>query len=110
LYFVVVLKKSGFLDFITPFFDKLMKNKKIIVDSTYKTNALDYELYSVIGQFDGSGFAIAYLFVERKNKKDGAVTEILALFFESLYNLEINNVQFFFIDKDYTQILAARKI
>ncbi|CAG8805416.1 33554_t:CDS:2, partial [Racocetra persica] len=45
---------------------------KIIVDATYKTNALGYELYSVIGQFDGSGFAMAYLFVEGINKMDGA--------------------------------------
>ncbi|CAG8653296.1 28384_t:CDS:2 [Gigaspora margarita] len=100
----------GFLGFKTPFFDKLMKNKEIIVDSTYKTNALDYELYSIIGQFDGSGFAMAYLFVEGKNKKDGAATEILALFFESLYNLGMNNIQFFLTDKDYTQISAAQKI
>ncbi|CAG8728791.1 1576_t:CDS:1, partial [Racocetra fulgida] len=39
--------------------------------ATYKTNALGYELYSVISQYDGSGFALAYLFVEGC-KQDGA--------------------------------------
>ncbi|CAG8627687.1 11975_t:CDS:2, partial [Racocetra persica] len=99
-----------FLGFITPFFEKLMKNKEIIVDFIYKTNALEYELYSIIGQFDDAGFAIAYLFVEGKNKKDRIATEILTLFFESLYNLGMNKVQFFLTDKDYKQISAAQKI
>ncbi|CAG8800703.1 24222_t:CDS:2, partial [Gigaspora rosea] len=72
-----------YLGFTTPFFEKLMKNKEIIVDSTFKTNALGFELYSIICQFNGSGFAMAYLFVEGKNKKD---------------------------NKDYTQISAVRRV
>lgn len=72
----------------------MKKNQEIIVDATYKTNALGYELYSVIGQFDGSGFAMAYLFVEGINKKDGARTEILASFFKSLKNSGLDQVFF----------------
>ncbi|CAG8754263.1 15191_t:CDS:2, partial [Cetraspora pellucida] len=65
------------LGFITPFFEKLKKNQEIFVDATHKTNTLGYQLYSVIGQCDGAGFALAYLFVEGNNKQDGAQTEIL---------------------------------
>ena len=54
----------------------MKKNKEIIVDAIYKTNVLEYELYAVIGQFDGAGFAIAYLFVEGNKKNNGARTEI----------------------------------
>ncbi|CAG8737672.1 5915_t:CDS:2, partial [Cetraspora pellucida] len=39
-------------------------------DATYKTNALGYELYSVIGHYNGSGFALAYLFIEGSKKND----------------------------------------
>ncbi|CAG8734347.1 18462_t:CDS:1, partial [Racocetra persica] len=70
--------------FVIPFF-KIIKSWKIIVDATYKTNILGYELYTIIGQYDGAGFALAYLFVEGKNKADEAHTEILALFFKALY-------------------------
>ncbi|CAG8790198.1 3071_t:CDS:2, partial [Gigaspora rosea] len=47
--------------------------KEIVTDATYKTNALGYELYSVIGHYDGSGFALAYLFIEGSKKNDAAV-------------------------------------
>lgn len=97
-----------FLSFITPFFEKMFKNQEIIVDATYKTNILGYELYAVIGQFDGAGFAMAYLFIEGSKKNDGARTEILLLFFKELYNLGMNNIQFFLTDKDFAQISAAQ--
>ncbi|CAG8759479.1 1974_t:CDS:2 [Dentiscutata erythropus] len=82
----------------------------IIVDATYKTNALDYELYSVISQFDSSGFAMAYLFVERINKKNNAYIEILASFFKALKDSGLDQVYFFLTDKDFSQISAAQQI
>ncbi|CAG8729893.1 6542_t:CDS:2, partial [Cetraspora pellucida] len=54
-----ITKSIKYLGFITPFFNLLLKNKEIIVDATYQTNALDFELYSIIGQFDGAGFVMA---------------------------------------------------
>ena len=38
-----------FLSFTTPFFEKMIKNQEIIIDATYKTNILGYELYTIIG-------------------------------------------------------------
>ncbi|CAG8493790.1 4211_t:CDS:2 [Gigaspora margarita] len=60
------------LGFITPFFEKFKKNKKVFVDATYKTNVLGYELYSIIGQYDSVGFAMAYLFVEGNKQDDNS--------------------------------------
>ncbi|CAG8657884.1 4594_t:CDS:2 [Cetraspora pellucida] len=42
------------LGFITPFFEKLKKNQEIFIDATHKTNTLGYQLYLVIGQYDGA--------------------------------------------------------
>ncbi|CAB4402232.1 unnamed protein product [Rhizophagus irregularis] len=99
-----------FLSFTIPFFEKMIETQEIVVDATYKTNVLGYELYAIIGQFDGSGFAMAYLFVEGSKKSDGARTEILTLFFRALYDLGMKNIQFFLTDKDFAQISAAQQI
>ncbi|GBC04734.1 hypothetical protein RclHR1_05830012 [Rhizophagus clarus] len=48
-----------YFGFITPFFNILKANKEIIVDATYKTNALGFELHAVIGQLDGAGSSSA---------------------------------------------------
>ncbi|CAG8516854.1 406_t:CDS:2 [Dentiscutata erythropus] len=55
--------------------------KEIVVDATYNINALGYELYSVISQYDGAGFAIAYLFVDNAKKSDGTLNKS---FFENI--------------------------
>ncbi|PKY61351.1 hypothetical protein RhiirA4_486209 [Rhizophagus irregularis] len=99
-----------YFGFITPFFDILKSNKEIIVDATYKTNALGFELYAIMGQFDGAGFSMAYLFVDNSKKNNGARTEILKGFFQSLYDRGLNNIQFFLTDKDFSQITASQNV
>ncbi|CAB5357647.1 unnamed protein product [Rhizophagus irregularis] len=42
----------------------------ILVNIEDKTNALGFELYSVIGQSDGAGFALAYLLLDSTKKND----------------------------------------
>ncbi|CAG8729994.1 2196_t:CDS:2, partial [Cetraspora pellucida] len=91
-----------YLGFIAPFFNLLLKNKEIVVDVTY------FELYSIIGQFDGAGFAMAYLFIDSKKKDNGACTDILKYFFQQLKMLGMDNITFFLTDKDFSQISAAR--
>jgi len=56
---------------------------------------LGFELYAIVGQFDGSGFAMAYLFVEGIKKDDGVQKNILKLFFQSLQNYGISNLSYF---------------
>ena len=75
-----------------------------------KTNALKFELYAIIGQIDGAGFAAAYLFLDNVKKDEGVRTEILTKF---LYNLKILGLQFvdcFLTDKDWSQINAAKAV
>jgi hypothetical protein len=71
---------------------------------------LGFELYAVVGQHDGAGFSMAYLFIDNSKKNNGACTGILTNFFESLYNMGLNNIRFFITDKDMAQISAAKKI
>ncbi|CAG8833417.1 44399_t:CDS:2, partial [Gigaspora margarita] len=63
-----------YLGFTTPLFDILKNNKKIFTDATYKTNALGYKLYSIIGHYNGSGFVLAYLFIKGPKKHDSSWT------------------------------------
>jgi len=69
---------------------------------------LKFELYSVIGQSDGAGFALAYLLLDNTKKNDGIRTYILTEFFNQLKNRGLKYLQFFLTDKDFSQITAAQ--
>ena len=79
----------------------------IIIIFVDKTNALGFELYAVIGQIDGAGYPMAYLFLDNAKKDDGMRTTILADFFKQLYDHGLQNPEFFLTDKDFAQINAA---
>ncbi|CAB5389368.1 unnamed protein product [Rhizophagus irregularis] len=66
-----ITSEIQYLGFITSFFDQLKNNKEVVVDATYKTNTLEFELYAAIGQIDGYGYPIAYLFLNNAKKSDG---------------------------------------
>ncbi|CAB4478365.1 unnamed protein product [Rhizophagus irregularis] len=51
----------------------------ILVNIEDKTNALGFELYSVIGQSDGAGFALAYLLLDSTKKNDDLRPKIIEL-------------------------------
>ncbi|CAG8592420.1 1014_t:CDS:2, partial [Dentiscutata heterogama] len=70
-----IMEGIKYLGFITPFFNLLLKNKEIVVDTTYQTNALDFELYLIIEQFDGARFTMVYLFIDSKKKDNGALSQ-----------------------------------
>ncbi|CAG8751960.1 2910_t:CDS:2, partial [Gigaspora margarita] len=103
---MILINDQGikYLGFITPFFELLKNNHEIAMDATYKMNILGYELYAIIGQYDGAGFALAYLFIEGAKKNNGACTSILTLFFETLFELGLNNIYFIL------KISAAQKV
>ena len=69
---------------------------------------MKFELYSVIGQSDGAGFALAYLLLDNTKKNDGIRTYILTEFFNQLKNRGLKYLQFFLTDKDFSQITAAQ--
>ncbi|CAG8779152.1 37717_t:CDS:10, partial [Gigaspora margarita] len=93
------IKKS----FVTPFFEQFKKNKEIFVDATYKTNKLGHELNSIVGQYDGAGFALAYLFVEG-GRQDGARTKILADFFKILMYLGMDQLICMYTERSCSDI------
>jgi len=70
---------------------------------------LGFELYAVIGQQKGSGYPLAYLFLDNSKKGDGVRTLILAGFFNSLKHKELSP-EFFLTDKDFAQINAALQV
>jgi len=74
---------------------------------------LGFELYSVIGQSDGAGFALAYLLISSNTntkKSDGMRTSILTEFFNQLQNRGLKYLEFFLSDKDFAQITAAQSV
>ena len=72
-----------------------------------KTNALGFEVYAIIGQINGTGFPMVYLFLDNVKKDDGIRTTILLEFFKQLQNRGLQNPEFFLTDKDWAQINAA---
>jgi len=64
----------------------------------------------VLGQIDGSGYPMTYLFLDNAKKDDGVRTAILANFFKQLYDRGLQNAEFFLTDKDRAQINAAQQI
>lgn len=43
------------------------------IDSTYKTNKSGLELFVILGTVLGSGYPIAYMFLEAGSREDGSV-------------------------------------
>ena len=74
------------------------------------TNNLRFELYVVHVQVDGTGFPLAYLFLENNgNCGNGVQTGAIIDFF---LQLKIRGLkpEFFLTDKDFAQISATRFI
>ena len=69
-----------------------------------------FELYAVVGQIDGAGFAAAYLFLDNAKKNEGVRTEILTKFLSNLKTLGLQFVDYFLTDKDWSQINAAKAV
>lgn len=69
---------------------------------------MNFELYAVIGQVDGAGFAAAYLFLDNAKKDEGVRTEILTSFLSNLKKLGLQYIDYFLTDKDWSQINAAK--
>ena len=84
--------------------------KIIIIVFTDKTNALGFELYAILGQINGAGYPMAYLFLDNAKKDNGVRTAILAEFFKALHDNGLQSPDFFLTDKDLSQINAACQV
>ncbi|CAG8855932.1 37771_t:CDS:1, partial [Gigaspora margarita] len=108
--FKLLYQDQHSLAFLTPLLFILPSNvtKTIVVDSTYGTNRLKYELFAILGTIDGSGFPLSYFFLEPKCPY--GKTHAIATWFQSLKENGIQNVKTILTDKDRGQISAANKI
>ncbi|KAF0519156.1 ATP-dependent DNA helicase pif1 [Gigaspora margarita] len=91
--------------FTTPLFYSLQNVLEIHCDATYKTSKGRFELYGIVGNFEGAGFPLAYLILDTtkigEETQEKLQTEALEGFFGALYskvghlNIELtsNNLQ-----------------
>ena len=83
------------------------------IDSTYKTNSSKFELFGVLGSFLGSGFPVAYLFLEAGqgdaaySQRKCAIRDFLKCLKQRMKDF---SPSFFFTDKDFGQIGAIHEI
>ncbi|CAG8691942.1 4787_t:CDS:2, partial [Racocetra persica] len=107
--FKVIIKEPTIIAFTTPLFDLLAKINitTIVIDATYKTNRLKYELYAILGIIDGAGFPLTYMFLKPgQNEKR---TMILQNWFHIIKEMGIHNIETFLTDKDFSQITPLKK-
>ncbi|CAG8765012.1 2470_t:CDS:1, partial [Ambispora leptoticha] len=67
----LIIQQSTVIAFLTPLFNVFPQEQitTIVVDATYNTNRLKYELYAILGIVDGAGFPLSYLFVKPDQKE-----------------------------------------
>ncbi|CAG8848874.1 2246_t:CDS:2, partial [Gigaspora margarita] len=97
------------LGYLTLFFNELPKEsfETIMVDATYNTNQLKYDLYAVMAIIDGTGFPISYCFVENGKGRD--IRAAITAWFKCLYNHSLREVKIILSDKDFAQITIAHQ-
>ena len=60
--------------FITPFFDMVVGDSRVeqyLMDATYKTNQLGYDLYGVLANVRGTGFPISVHVGQERSRRQG---------------------------------------
>ena len=82
---------------------------KILIYFINKTNALKYELYTIICQIDEAGLSSIF-FLDNTKKNNGIRFSILIKFFQELKNLGLKHIEYFLTDKDFSQINATQTV
>ena len=86
------------------------------IDSTFKTNSSKLDLFAILGSFLGTGFPIAYLFLEiggrgRSSECEQSRKNSIKGFLGAVYReLQSFRPIFFFTDKDFGQISGLSDI
>src|SRR6185437_8488553 len=80
----------------------------IMVDATYNTNQLKYELYAVMAIIDGTGFPISYCFIESGKGRD--IRAAITSWFKFIYENGLKEVKTILSDKDFAQISSGMAI
>jgi len=74
---------STAIAFSTPMLTEINNVREIHVDATYKTAKGRFELYAIVGQFQGSGFALGYLILDIHQTKNDSINGIFHTFSKS---------------------------
>ena len=104
------------IGFTTPLFCMLHIASSVHCDATYKTAKGHFELYGIIGTFEGAGFPLAYLMLDTTKAPSAddedqpfTLTEALTGFFCSIRDQGLHP-QYFYTDKDFAQMNAAKEV
>ncbi|CAG8851085.1 21460_t:CDS:2, partial [Gigaspora margarita] len=114
LCFEKLTKEMTAIGFITLLFKKILLVSEVHCDTTYKTAKDCFELYALIVNFEGTGFPLAYLVLDLTNTskdtpQDEKRTYALSTFFYLVRNQGLFPT-YFFTDKDFSEINAAREV
>ncbi|CAG8754424.1 268_t:CDS:1, partial [Gigaspora rosea] len=98
------------LGFLTTLFYKLPRNNfsAIVVDATFGTNKMGWELYALMGVIDGTGFPLSYLLIAAGKNRN--ITSILSRWMYTLKCKQLENFPYKLMDKDFCEINAAQKV
>jgi hypothetical protein len=103
--------------FKTPFFDLCVQSsgdnlvKEYHIDSTYRTNQAGCELFDVLGNVNGAGFPIAYMYFKHNMQENddslvsGCKIPALSAVFRSMQEQGLSPL-FMFCDKDASEITS----
>ncbi|KAJ3831199.1 hypothetical protein F5878DRAFT_521331, partial [Lentinula raphanica] len=80
--------------------------EEILMDSTWKTNALGYELFAIVGELNGQAIPLAFQLNTLTEAADDGVKELLLRDFIRWLARRCPNIKFTLSDKDITEINA----
>ncbi|KAF7372301.1 SWIM-type domain-containing protein [Mycena venus] len=84
------------------------ENEELAVDSTWRTNAAQYELYAFVGEANGQAMPFAFLFtVSTGDAAEGAKTRMLGDVLKHM-NKRCPDIMFTLSDKEPAEISACR--
>ncbi|PPQ85537.1 hypothetical protein CVT24_009510 [Panaeolus cyanescens] len=86
------------------------KIREILLDSTWKTNGANYEVYALLGEVHGSGCPLGYLLVKSEEGESGGKEEFLVEFLETFRTQWEAQPVATLTDKDWSEINALQRV
>ncbi|KAJ3965249.1 hypothetical protein EV361DRAFT_811027, partial [Lentinula raphanica] len=80
--------------------------EEVLMDSTWKTNALGYELFAIVGELNGQAIPLAFLLVTLTEAANEGTKESILRDFISWIAKQCPKIKFTLTDKDVTEINA----
>ncbi|KAJ3964227.1 hypothetical protein EV361DRAFT_856344 [Lentinula raphanica] len=82
--------------------------EEVLMDSTWKTNALGYELFAIVGEMNGQAIPLAFLLNVMTEAANEGTKELILRDFISWITQRCPNIKFTLTNKDITEINAFR--